>query len=92
MSTTIANPESTILARVMSLGVSELPENVAKEMLKWEFSDFDRVRMSELAAKARAGELTSEEQEETDAYERVSSFLGLIKSQARRSIGSKAVN
>ncbi len=92
MSSTIANAESTILARVMSVGVSVLPEIVATEMLKWEFSDFDRVRMSELAAKARAGELTAEEEEETDAYERVGSFLGLIKSQARRSIRSKSDN
>jgi hypothetical protein len=92
MSVTITNAESTILARVLSVGVSTLPEIVAKEMLKWEFSDFDRSRMRELAAKARLGELTSGEQEEADAYERVTSFLGLVKSQARRSIKNGADN
>jgi len=42
--------------------------------------------MADLAAKARQGTLTDEEQAETEGYERVSSFLGLVKSKGRRSL------
>jgi hypothetical protein len=42
--------------------------------------------MTDLAAKARQGTLTSDEQAEAEGYERVSSFLGLVKSKARCSL------
>ena len=63
-----------------------LPSAVASELLKWGFGEEDQQRMAELAAKAREGTLTAEEQALTESYERVSSFLGLLKSKARRSL------
>jgi hypothetical protein len=78
--------ESTILARVIGSNEPGLPPNVALEFLKWGFDESDKQRMSELAAKASQGSLTSEEQAETESFERVSSFLGLVKSKARRSL------
>lgn len=87
---TIDNPETTILARVIGPDSPTLPPAVAQEFLRWTFTEGDRQRMSELAAKARAGTLTTEEQVETDSYERVNSFLGLVKSKARRSLQSSA--
>ncbi|MFN9156599.1 MAG: hypothetical protein ACK6D5_02450, partial [Planctomyces sp.] len=51
---------------------------VARELLNWSFNQDDRDRMSMLADKARTGGLTPPEAEELDAYERVSSFLGLV--------------
>lgn len=63
-----------------------LAPEVATELLKWRFTDANQRRMSELAAKARHGVLTAEEQAEVEGYERVSSFLGLVKSKARRSL------
>jgi hypothetical protein len=83
---TIENAESIILSRVISADASMMPESVARELLKWGFSETDRQRMSELALKARQGTLDSEENAEIEAYERVSSFLGLVKSKARRSL------
>ena len=83
-SSTIENAESIILSRVISADAPTLPESVARELLKWGFSD--RQRMSALALKARQGTLDSEENAEIEAYERVSSFLGLVKSKARRSL------
>ena len=82
----IENPESIILARVIGSTESTLPPAVAQEFLRWCFADADQQRMSQLAAKARAGSLTPEESMEAESYERVSSFLGLIKSKARRSL------
>ena len=78
--------EAAILARVISPNEAHLSPTVATELLKWGFDESDQRRMNELAAKARQGVLTPEEQEETDSFERVSSFLGLIKSKARRSL------
>jgi len=87
---TIDNAESTILARVIAPDEPMPSTAVATEILKWGFSEADQRRMSELAAKARQGELTPDEVTETEAYERVSSFLGLVKSKARRSLQSHA--
>lgn len=78
--------ESTILARVIAPDEPTLPAAVAAELLKWSFPMADRTRMAELAAKAREGSLTDSERAETEGYERVSSFLGLVKSKARRSL------
>lgn len=88
--TTLAPHEASILARVISPEEPAITQAVAEEFLRWSFSDADRSRMSELAAKARAGTLAPAEVEEADAYERVSSFLGLVKSKARRSLKSLA--
>ena len=85
-SSTIENAESTILARVIAADSPTLPPAVASEMLKWGFSEADKQRMADLAAKARLGMLSSEEQADSEGYERVSSFLGLVKSKARRSL------
>ena len=64
---------------------------VAREILNWSFNQDDRDRMSMLADKARTGGLTPPEAEELDAYERVNSFLGLVKSKARRSLQQSSV-
>ena len=78
--------ESTILARVIAPDKPTLPPAVASELLKWGFSVGDQERMAILAAKARDGSLSDDERAETEEYERVSSFLGLVKSKARRSL------
>ncbi len=85
-SSTIEPVESTILARVIAADALPFPSVVASELLKWGFPEADKQRMTELAAKAWRGTLTAEEQVETEGYERVSSFLGLVKSKARRSL------
>ena len=83
---TLENVESRILARVIAPDAATLSPEVASELLKWGFSEADQQRMKELAAKARQGTLSTEEQAETEGYERVSSFLGLVKSKARRAL------
>jgi hypothetical protein len=83
---TVETVESTILARVIAPDASSLPPAVASEPLKWRFPEADKQRMAELAAKARHGTLTIDEHAEIEGYERVSSFLGLVKSMARRSL------
>lgn len=83
---TIDDLETMILARVIGQNESTLPPAVAQEFLRWTFTESDRQRMNDLAAKSRAGNLTPDEQAEAEGYERVSSFLGILKSRARGSL------
>lgn len=76
--------KSFILARATANGT--LSPSVANELLNWGFTQSDQDRMKELAAKARKGSLTAEEHVEVDEYEWVSSFLGILKSKARRTL------
>ncbi len=83
---TIESGESTILARVIAPEEPTLSRAVASELLKWGFGEAGKQRMAAWPAKARQGTLTADEQVEAEGYERVSSFLGLVKSRARRSL------
>ena len=78
--------EGAILTRVIAPNDPTLSPIVARALLELKFGDADLQKMGELAGKARAGTLTSDEQILLDGYERVSSFLGLLKSKARRSL------
>jgi len=82
----IEDAESAILTRVIAPDAPMMSREVALELLKWGFPEADKSRMAELAAKARQGTLTAGEQLETEGYERVSSFIGLVKSKARLSL------
>jgi hypothetical protein len=62
----------------------ELSPRVARAILSLSFSRDDAARMRELAAKARAGTLSSEEDAEMDNFERAGSILSTLKSKARQ--------
>lgn len=82
----LENSEAVILARVIAPQSTPISPAVAEELLKWGFSASDQERMSDLAAKARSGTLTPAESLEIEGFERVSSFLGLVKSKARQAL------
>jgi hypothetical protein len=84
--TEIPSYESAILARLMVRAEKpSLSQAAAKGILALAFSPADKERMHLLVAKARADELNAEEQTEVEAYSRISSLLGILKSIARRS-------
>jgi hypothetical protein len=56
----------------------------ARALLKLQFSETDRQHMSELAAKARAGRLSPDEERQTEAYEQLGCLLDIVHSKARR--------
>ena len=58
----------------------------AKRILEMKFPDVAIARMNKLAAKARAGMLTPDEEEEIDAYREVGHLLERLKSEARQSL------
>ena len=83
--TELPSHEATILAPAgVDSEKPKLSQAAAKGILNLKFSQEDTERMHQLAAKARAGELTADEANEVEAYGRVSSLLGIIKSKARR--------
>ena len=58
----------------------------ARALLKLAFSAKDRERMSELSAKARAGNLTPDEEQEVDTFERLGCVLDILHSTDRRAL------
>ena len=90
MATVIGSFDSEILARVVMPHAPTMSPATAQEILKLTFTADDRERMGELAAKAREGTLTVEERSQADSYERVSSFIGYLKSKARISLKAAA--
>jgi len=82
----LPNNEADILARLMGPSELMLSPQAAEAILAIGFSQTDKDRMQELAAKARAGILTPEEQDEVEDYGRVGSLISILKSTARQSL------
>lgn len=85
MSSAIAlpNDEAAILARATDLTNWRLTPEGAQAIASLKLADEDKRRMDELAARARAGELTPDEEIEIDEYRQAGCVIELLKSQAR---------
>ena len=90
--TELPTHEAAILARLVGPEEPRLSPAAAKGILALAFSPADKDRMHTLAARARAGRLTADEQAEVEAYSRVSSLLGILKSKARRALKRRGSN
>lgn len=75
--------DAAIWERVIRFEEEPSP-TAARALLKLQFAESDQLRMHELAAKARAGALTSEEERLADTYERLGCLLDILHSKARR--------
>ena len=84
--------EAAILTRIAGPNEAALSTATAKGILTLGFSPADTDRMHALAAKAREGTLTSDDQAEVEAYSRVGSLLGILKSKARRALKRRSSN
>jgi hypothetical protein len=62
----------------------ELTPKVARALLGLAFSPSEIARMRELSAKARAGNLTPDEDQQLDDIERAGAILSTLKSKARQ--------
>lgn len=83
--------ETAILERVVLSQDAAESEQTARSLLALRFSSADQVRMEQLAAKARAGSLSPEEEREIENYERVGHYLAILQSKARMALrGSSA--
>jgi hypothetical protein len=81
-----ATSEVAILRRVLEPTQPTLTAAAARAFLALDFTQADKDRMRQLAAKAREGTLSPSEQTETNNYERVGHFLSMLHSKARRSL------
>ncbi len=82
--TQLPDREMDILLRVIIPDERYLSEHLARAILGWTFDGGDQRRVDELATKAREGTFTADDSVELDAYERISSFLGVLKSKVRQ--------
>ena len=78
--------EAAILTRLFGAGEPVITSATAKGFLALTFSSEDKVRMRELTAKSRVSSLSPEDLAEVEAYSRISSLLGILKSKARRTL------
>jgi hypothetical protein len=76
--------EGAIFARLWEAGPNGFSPQLARHVLKLGFSERDRTRMHELAAKNQEGWLNADEQEELDNYVKVGDLLAILQSKARR--------
>ena len=62
----------------------KLAPQTARAILQLSIPEEEIERLHELAAKARAGTLTADEEQLMDAYERAGALLSILKSKARQ--------
>lgn len=87
--TTTFSPHSPIAIweRVLLPAKEDLSPEQARYFLRLKFPPRDIRRMNALAAKAHAGALTPEEDEELENYVRIGHLLGILQSRARQALG-----
>ena len=83
-----ADRSTAIWKRVIQFD-GPLSPAAARALLKVRFSDRDHALMNDLAAKARAGTLSPEEQIDIDTFERLGSLLDIVHSKARQALKKK---
>jgi hypothetical protein len=82
--------EVTILARVLGNDEGELPPELARYILTIGFSDRDKARMHDLAARNQEGQLSPPEAAELLAFGKAGDVLAILTSRARRTLGVQA--
>ena len=81
--TSVSTNQAAILGRTIIPDDREISEDMARFLVGLQLTEQDNKRMNELAAKAREGNLTPDEEGEIEDYRRVGHLLEAIKSKAR---------
>jgi hypothetical protein len=81
-----ASSEVGILRRIVDRKHASLSEEAARAILRLDFDMADRRRMNRLAAKNRAGQITSAEEKELDNFIHIGQVLGVLRSKARQAL------
>jgi hypothetical protein len=84
--TTRPTSEIAILSRVLSNGETGMSPELARHVLGLDFSNADKARMHDLAARNQEGVLSPAEKEELVAYANAGCLLGILHSKARKSL------
>jgi hypothetical protein len=80
--------ETQILKRFFEVEKPFPSKAAAQAFLKFQLAAEDKERLAELAAKARAGRLSPEDQAAINIYARVGSWLSILKIKARRTLAA----
>ena len=86
MRTTTTTGEAVIWTRDIQPENNGLSPDAARSLLAIQFSQADRARMLELAAKSNEGLLSAAEREEFEGYVKVGDVLSLLHLKAKRSL------
>ncbi len=81
--------EATILARILDNDKGEIPADLARTILTRGFSDRDKARMHDLAARNQDDTLTPAEKAELRAFGIAGDLLSILKAKFRRALGIK---
>jgi uncharacterized protein YnzC (UPF0291/DUF896 family) len=92
MASDLLHPESEILERVIAPNNPDFTPEAARSLLQLRFSAEDISRMNELAAKARAGALTDDEERMLEGFRFVGAMIDLLHSKARLSLKRTSVD
>jgi hypothetical protein len=82
--------ETEILSRVIRPDNPSFGDEAARSILALRLDDADVERINALAAKARQGELSDEQESQLDAYLFVGAVIDLMHSKARLSLEKHA--
>jgi hypothetical protein len=86
MSAIVSHHEADILERAIDASGGKWPPEIAKGFLSIKLSPADVVRMNELAARAQAGSLDSDEELEIESYRTAARVLEVLKLRARMAL------
>ncbi len=86
MEPVVISAEAEILSRVIGPDNPSYTPDAARSILELQFVESDAERMNELAAKAREGSLTAEEEDQLHGYLFVGAMVDLLHSKARLSL------
>ncbi len=75
--------EAAIFVRLWETENGKLPRALARLILKLGFSQKDKARMHELAAKNQEGRISTTELEELDSFVKAGDLLALLQSNAK---------
>ena len=78
------NTEAAILARIIESDTGTITPEVAHYLLAMRLPGRDEERVNELSAKARAGSLQPDEEQELDSYLHIGRLLAVMQSRARQ--------
>ena len=88
----VIHSESTLWRRLVEPDWDALTPDVARYLLRINFTEDERDRVSELSAKARAGSLSDEEARELDHYIRAADTLTIWHAKARQFLNQTGTN
>ncbi len=77
---------SEILTRIVRPDEGNLTPEAARCLLRLKLDETDRQRAHELAVKNQESTLSTDEEEELDAYRRIGRLMDLLQAKSRRSL------